>query len=171
MRNETTLETLLDFIDKLATRAGGPGVVYLVGGACSVFYKIRAQTLDIDLKLDPEPKNIFQAIDSLKRELNLNIELASPDQFVPALPGWKERSELIKVINEVEFRHYDFYTQALAKIERGHATDVKDVEFYFSQGLVKLVKFISLFEEAKPAFLRYPAIDIEQLEIKIYNLK
>jgi len=170
LRKETTLETLLDFMTKLGEQATGPGIVYLVGGACSVLYNIRAQTLDINIKLDPEPAGIFEAIDSIKKNLNLNIELASPDQFVPALPGWKERSVFIKTINGVEFKHFDFYTQALAKIERGHATDLLDLSFYFDKGLVSRDKLILLFEEAKDKFIRYPSLDFETLKSKLLKL-
>ena len=31
----------------------------------------------------------------MKRQLNVNIELASPDQFIPTLPGWEERSVFV----------------------------------------------------------------------------
>ena len=30
-----------------------------------------------------------------KDTLDVNVELAAPDQFIPALPGWRERSEFI----------------------------------------------------------------------------
>ena len=55
----------------------------------------REMTLDVDLKADPEPAGFFEALPRLKDELDINIELASPDQFVPALPGWVERSPFI----------------------------------------------------------------------------
>ena len=34
------------------------------------------------------------------------------------------------------FRHYDLYAQALAKVERGHARDLADVEAMLERGLV-----------------------------------
>ena len=37
---------------------------------------------------------IFQAIAKLKRELNINIELASPQDFLPLLPGWRDIRDL-----------------------------------------------------------------------------
>ena len=63
----------------------------------------------------------------LKDRLDVNIELASPDDFIPALPGWQERSTFIAQVGKVTFLHYDFYAQALAKIERGHDFDLSDV--------------------------------------------
>jgi len=52
----------------------------------------RDQTIDIDLKLDPEPAGAFEAIAVLKNRLELNIELASPADFIPAIAAWRERS-------------------------------------------------------------------------------
>jgi len=42
-------------------------------------------TVDVDMKADPEPSGYFESIASLKNELSLNIELASPSDFIP---GW-----------------------------------------------------------------------------------
>lgn len=98
---------------ELVKAVNGPGVVYFTGGATALSYGIRAQTVDLDLKLDPEPLGAFQAISKLKEKLQLNIESAAPDQFIPALPGWRERSPKIKKIGEIEFRHYDLYSQVL----------------------------------------------------------
>ena len=96
------------------------GRIYLVGGASAVLLGWRAMTVDVDLKLDPEPIGAFEAIAELKDSLDINIELAAPDQFIPALPGWRERSPFVARHGRVAFHHYDFYGQALGKIERGH---------------------------------------------------
>jgi hypothetical protein len=40
----------------------------------------------VDIRLDPEPPGIFQAIAKMKKELNINIELASPQDFLPPIP-------------------------------------------------------------------------------------
>ena len=46
------------------------------------------------------------------------MDLAAPDDFIPALPDWRERSVFIARHGTVEFFHYDFYAQALAKVAR-----------------------------------------------------
>lgn len=71
---------------------------------------------------------MLRAIPLLKERLQLNVELASPDQFIPVAPGWEDRSPLITKIGRVTFRHYDFCAEALAKIERGHGRDLADVD-------------------------------------------
>jgi hypothetical protein len=118
------LQTLLE---ALGREARGPGTIYLVGGATAVWHGWRASSIDVDLKLDPEPAGVFEAIAKLKTELQVNIELASPDKFIPAVPGWRERSVHVGRFGEIEVYHFDLLTQALAKIERGHERDLADV--------------------------------------------
>ena len=77
-------------------------------------------TIDIDLTMEPESDDLLRTVPRLKESLSLNVELASPDHFIPALAGWRERSPFIAREGNVTFRHYDLYAQALSKIERGH---------------------------------------------------
>src|SRR5579862_2449415 len=120
MRSAVDPEKLATFMDEIGRAASGRGRVYLVGGSTALLFGIRDQTLDIDIKLDPEPQGIFEAIATLKERLSINVELASPDHFIPPLPGWEERSEFIATSGPVDFYHYDLYGQTLAKILRGH---------------------------------------------------
>lgn len=60
--------------------ARGPGSVYLTGGATAVLEGWRKTTVDVDLKFDPEPPGAFEAILRIKNELDINVELASPDE-------------------------------------------------------------------------------------------
>ncbi len=100
---------------ELAASARGPGKVYFTGGATALLLGFREQTIDIDLKLDPEPAGAFEAIARLKNQLDVNVELASPDDFIPTVPDWRSRSPRIASFGQVEFFHYDLALQALAK--------------------------------------------------------
>ena len=73
----------------------------------------------------------------------MNVELASPADFVPVKPGWEDRSPFIAQEGTVTFRHYDLYAQALAKIERGHETDRADVTALTARGLVDSARTIA----------------------------
>ena len=42
----------------------------------------------------------------------MNVELASPSDFILPLPGWEERSVFIERFGKVSFFHYDFYVLA-----------------------------------------------------------
>lgn len=116
-------------------------------------------TIDIDLKADPEPSGFFEAIASLKDELSVNVELAAPDQFIPPLPGWRERSLFIVRHGELDFFHYDPYSQALSKLERGHSRDLADVTAMLRLGLIHNDKLEDLFGQIQQDMIRYPAVD------------
>ena len=136
----------------------GKGRIYLTGGATAVLYGWRPMTIDIDIKPDPEPAGLFEAIALLKEELDINVELASPDQFIPAIPGWRERSLYIATHGTIEFFHYDPYGQALAKLQRRHERDLQDVRSSLSHGLIQIDRLRELFHQIEPHLIRYPAI-------------
>ena len=147
------------FMAALGKQVRGQGRIYLVGGATAVLHGWRPMTIDIDIKPEPEPAGLFEAIAVLKNELDINVELASPDQFIPALPGWRERSLFIALHGLVEFYHYDPYGQALAKLQRGHERDLSDVQSLWREGLIQTEPLRELFESIQPQLLRFPAID------------
>src|SRR3979411_956998 len=120
MRQPVTTANLQLFMKALAASVTTPSRIFLVGGATSVMLGWRTSTIDIDLKIIPESDEILRSLPQLKERLQVNIELASPDDFIPELPGWQERSRFIKREGKLSFYHYDFYAQALAKTERGH---------------------------------------------------
>jgi hypothetical protein len=159
MRQLTDAARLRQFMRQLGQRARTAGRVYLVGGACAVLHEWRATTIDIDLELDPSLDQLLREIPALKDDLQVNVELASPSHFIPPLPGWRDRSPFIVREGSVDFHDYDFYAQALAKIERGHARDVGDVEAMAVRGLIDPQRLLPLFEQIQPELYRYPAID------------
>ena len=55
--------------------------------------------------------------------------------------------------------HYDLYSQALAKIERGHAQDLEDVRQMTRAGWVEPGQLLRLFAQIEPMLYRYPAVD------------
>lgn len=143
----------------LSLAADVQGRVYLTGGACAVLLGWRTSTLDVDIKVIPEQNETLRAIPAIKESLNINIELASPDDFIPPLPGWQDRSRFIAQEGTMFFHHYDFYAQALAKIERGHDIDRDDVRQMLSEKLVEPAKLRQLFDQIEPELYRYPAIN------------
>jgi hypothetical protein len=164
MRRAVTIESLNLFMRELAAAARGPGKVYFTGGTTALLLGFRQQTIDIDLKMDPEPKGAFEAIAELKQRLDLNVELASPDDFIPRTADWRERSRHIASHGQLEFYHYDFSMQALAKLERGHAQDVGDVANLLRGGYVSADELRNRFKQIEPGLLRYPAIDAKKFK-------
>lgn len=50
---------------------------------------------------------MLRAIPRIKEALQVNIELASPADFIPLPPGWEERSPPVARIGRVSFHHID----------------------------------------------------------------
>jgi hypothetical protein len=158
MRRVVDRERLLEFMRDVGRETRTESTVYLTGGASALLYGWRPTTIDIDIKIEPEAGDILRSIPSLKERYSLNIELAAPDDFIPALPGWRERSPFIDRFGRVTFRHYDFYSQALAKLERGHERDKTDVGSMIAAGLIDRTEILRLYNAIEPELYRYPAI-------------
>jgi hypothetical protein len=147
------------FLQALAREATADVSVFLVGGTCAVLIGWREATIDVDLAMRPESDAMLRAIPALKERLNINVELASPDQFIPVAPGWEDRSPFVSRIGRLTVRHYDFAAQALAKIERGHARDLADVEAMIAHGLITGPEIRDQFARIESELYRFPAID------------
>jgi len=159
MREKVKAEAIDRFMKALGRTGRTNARIYFVGGVSAVLMGWRESTIDVDLKLIPEATEILKALPDLKERLQINIELASPDDFIPPLPGWEERSGFIAREGSIDFFHYDFYAQALAKIERGHNTDLLDVREMFRRGLVEPLRLLEFFSRIEPQLYKYPAID------------
>ena len=127
----------------------------------------REMTVDIDMKVEPEPRGFYEALPALKNRLDINVEPACPSDFIPTLPGWPERSLFIERHGSMDFFHYDFYSQALAKLERWHSRDQVDVRRMLEDRLVDRTRLWQLFEAIRPALIRYPAIDPAVFEQRV----
>lgn len=159
MRRLTDRERLFAFMRALGQAATDPGDVFLTGGATAVLYGWRDATVDIDIKLVPDQDQVLRAIPLLKEQLQINVELASPDDFIPVPPNWRERSPFVTQEGRLTFRHFDLASQALAKIERGHTQDVADVREMLERGLVDRQQLRDDFASIAPHLYRYPAVD------------
>jgi hypothetical protein len=159
MRELTSRERLTRFMRALAAAAREPARVYFTGGATAILLGWRDTTIDIDLELVPDRDELLRAIAVLKDELQINVELASPAHFIPPLPGWESRSLFIAQEGPLTFYHYDLYSQALSKIERGHAQDRRDVAAMLRERRIDPDQLRRLFETIRGELHRYPAIE------------
>jgi hypothetical protein len=154
----------------IAAETREPGRIYFTGGACAVLQHWREGTLDINITIIPESDRILRTISDLKERLHVNVELASPAGFVPPLPGWETRSPFIALEGPISFHHYDFYSQALSKLERGHRKDLLDVGAMIRDGLVDPDRLRALFAEVEDLLYRYPAVDPRSLRAAVERL-
>jgi len=143
----------------LGAEARDEGRVYFTGGATAVLQGWRESTIDLVVKIVPDRDEIFRAIPRLKEQLAINVELASPADFIPVRDGWEDRSPFIAREGRLGFHHFELCAQALSKIERGHLQDVDDVTHLLARGLVTKAELAEYFEQIQPGLYRYPALD------------
>ncbi|MGH8574597.1 MAG: DUF6036 family nucleotidyltransferase, partial [Gammaproteobacteria bacterium] len=118
MRELADAPRIRRLMEAFGRAAGGDIRVYLVGGTTAVLMGWRASTIDVDFVMRPEDDALLRAIPSLKERLRINVEMASPADFIPVPPGWEDRGIFIAQVGRVAFYHFDVYAQALAKLER-----------------------------------------------------
>ena len=127
----------------------------------------RSSTLDVDIRLEPESDDLLRRIPDLKEHLDLNVELASPPDFIPELPAWRDRSPFVMREGRLDVHHFDPYSQALSKVERGFDHDLVDVAAMLERGLIERSRALELYEAIEPVLHRYPAIDPASFRAKV----
>jgi uncharacterized nucleotidyltransferase DUF6036 len=161
-------------IKRLAIELGrtvAPGTrMYLTGGATAVLEGWRESTVDVDVRFEPDSEEALRAIGELKERLGINVELASPLDFLPSLPGWKDRCRFRLREGNLEVFDFDPYSQALSKLQRGFELDQKDVSSMIDSGQVEPQRLLDLYDEIEPELFRFPAVDPPALRAAIEAL-
>ncbi len=148
------------FMRSLGDAARADALVYLAGGATAVLLGWRETTIDVDIAaVVPESDELLRTLPRLKDELQVNVELASPADFIPVPDGWEDRSLFIGQQGRLSYYHFDLHAQALAKLERAHAQDLEDVGAMLERGLVVPDRALGFYEEIEPLLYRFPAVD------------
>ncbi len=141
------------FLRRLGERFRRPGRVYLVGGTTMVFEGLRAQSLDIALMFDVAPADhdaMVQAIRELKDQLALNVEEASPGDFIPLPVGFQERALFVGRYGQLDVFHFDLYSTALSKIARGTEEDLSDAMALLRAGRLEMSSLERYYQEIRP---------------------
>ncbi|MGA7303339.1 MAG: DUF6036 family nucleotidyltransferase [Rhodothermales bacterium] len=165
MRREATRDRITAFMKELARRAPRTGSfdVYLVGGGTAVFLGWRPSSVDVDVYSDKDA--VFQDIQKIKEDLEINVEFARPEHFVPPLKGSTGRHVFIDTMGPVTFFHYDPYAQVLSKVVRGFKRDLDDARQFIRTGMVDPDKLRSLTAAIPDsAYARYPALSRTAIE-------
>lgn len=159
MRLPAERERIQRLMEAFARAASKRVRVYFVGGTTAVLMGWRESTIDVDFVMRPDDDAVMRAIPELKERLQINVELASPLDFIPVPAGWEDRGAFIAQLGRVTFHHFDLYAQALAKVERGHEQDLADVRAMLERNLVEPSRALEYFERVEPQLYRFPAID------------
>lgn len=159
MRPDVDRARVLELLTELGRRVRADHTLYLVGGSSAVVVGWRASTRDVDMRPEPDSDELLRTLHDLKRELDINIELASPLDFLPELDGWRDRSPYLGSWGSLHVRHLDFRLQALAKLERGLDTDLDDVREMLARELVTAADLHAGFAAMEDFLFRFPAVD------------
>ena len=159
MRELADADRIRRFMRELGNAADADGACYLAGGATAVLLGWRGTTIDVDIELAPETEVLLRALSRLKDELRINVELASPSNFIPLPAGWVDRSPFVRREGRLSFYHFDLYSQALSKLERAHRQDLEDVRSMLEQELIDAARVLAYFDEIEPELYRFPAVD------------
>lgn len=161
-------------VRRLAAELGrvvSPGTkMYLTGGATAVLEGWRDSTVDIDVRFEPDSDEPLRRISELKEEMMVNVEFASPLDFLPELPGWRDRSRFRFRESNLEVFDFDLYSQALSKLERGFELDLEDVQSMVRSGEIEPIKLLELYEAIESELFRFPAVDPAKLRNSVESL-
>jgi hypothetical protein len=170
MRADVDRARVMALLSELGRRLRATHTLYLVGGSSAVVVGWRASTRDVDVRPEPDSDELLRILSDLKQVLDINIELASPLDFLPAVDGWRERSPYVGSWDALHVRHLDFRLQALAKLERSLDTDLDDVRAMLSRDLVTAAELHEAFAAMRGRLFRFPAVDAERLERRLVDV-
>jgi hypothetical protein len=152
-REAATRERIATFLHELGRRFSGRGALYLAGGSMLVYEGFRPRTIDVDYRIEltaGDDTQFIQALRAAQRAVNLNIEPASPADFIPLPSGWRERSRFLTQEGGLSVYAFDLLSTALAKIERGQERDIDDVLALCRTGSLSVMQIAQAFEEIAP---------------------
>lgn len=144
--DKTAIES---FLRQLGKAFHKPARLYLVGGAALVHAGVRSGTTqDIDIQVGAlNEGDLIVAIQRLIDGLQVNVEFASPVDFIPLPAQWESHARFIGRYGKIDVFYFDFYSIALSKIERGNNRDIADVKLLIEQGIIALDALDQSYQE------------------------
>lgn len=109
--------------------------------------------MDVNLAFDVAESDrgeFIRAVCTLKGELAVNVEEASPGDFIPLPEGYQNRAHYIGRFGNLDVYHFDVYSVALSKIERGRDADFADVLALLEAGWLDFETLQRYFDEILP---------------------
>ncbi len=149
-RQPASRERIEFFLQRLGERFRYPARIYLVGGSTLVYERFRQQSLDVDITFSVANEHhgeLLRAIKDLKHQLSINVEEASPADFIPLPGGFAERAVYVGRYGQLDVFHFDLYSIALSKIERNTELDRADVLALLHSGRIEMAKLQQCFDE------------------------
>jgi hypothetical protein len=154
------IEAFLDFLGKSFHKAGR---LYLAWGAALVHMGIRqGATMDIDVAIEASDEDeMVTAIRRIVEQMQINVEFASPGDFIPLPTQWMSQAHYVGRYGEVDVFYFDFYSLALSKISRGNDRDLIDVKLLLQQKVITLEELDAAYREVLPRMGKRPYINLD----------
>ena len=125
------------FLLALSGEAGDGGELLLLGGSALIMLGMPRSTLDVDYLGDDLVHDDFQrTIDRVAAELHIHVDAVPIGNFVPVPAGAAARHIPLGRFGTLEVSAFDPYTIALSKLNRGFDSDLDDIVFLITQGMV-----------------------------------
>src|ERR1700682_4950612 len=153
LRQGVNRERISLLLREVGQRYHQPARLNLVGGTSLVFEGYRELTLDVDLAIDVSAdgqSQLLRVLQEVMLALDMNIEEAAPGDFIPLPAGYADRHEFIGRFGQVDVFHFDWYSNALSKIERGRQQDLTDVVAMLQHERIEWSQLDSMFHEILP---------------------
>ncbi len=162
MRPSVDKASIESFLQQLGRVFRKPARLYLVGGAALVHLGVRPGfTQDIDIQVGGTNEGeLIVAIQRLIQQMQVNVEFASPADFMPLPSQWETHARFVDRYGMIDVFYFDFYSIALSKIERGNNRDIADVKLLVQQGIITLNELDVAYREVLSQLGkgRYPRI-------------
>ena len=88
--------------------------------------------------------------------MQINVEPVSAEKFIPLPSQWMAQSKWIGRYGTVDGFYFDFYSIALAKIQRGNTRDINDVKLLLQEKVITLQGLDDAYNEILPQVGKVP---------------
>lgn len=115
---------------------------------------------------DPRALSDFERqLPVLKEQLDINVEPASPTDFMPVAANALDQSRYMRSYGLIAVYHYHYASLALAKVARAAERDLEDVELLVRTGVVSWEAVERAWAEARApeaGWLRHTPSQVEE---------
>jgi hypothetical protein len=165
MRPNVTKTDIDKFLKALGKTFRKPGRLYLAGGAALVHLGIRSGfTMDIDITIKTveatDEDEMVMAIRRIVEQMQVNVEFASPGDFIPLPSQWMAQAKFVGRYGLVDVFYFDFSSLALSKISRGSDRDLIDVKLLLQQKLITWEGLDAAYNEIVPRMGKRPYFNV-----------
>jgi hypothetical protein len=161
-------DSIWEFLGHLGESWAGKAVLYLLGGSALCLLGSPRETRDLDYTAEvaPESEDDFRRIlAELGASVHIDVEEIPIADFIPLPALAYERRRFVGRFGQLDVYVFDPYTIALSKIARGFESDLEDVMFMLSSGLIEFSELERDFQAILP---HAGKADIDPHEFRAY---